>query len=58
MFCTRMTRMQISCFFEVEVRATGWVGFSFATPNNMQNYDVVVDGKHCTGGYLRVSPLR
>ena len=39
-----------------EVRATGWVGFGFATqaPNNMENYDVAVGGVVGGEGYLKV----
>jgi len=40
----------------VEVRATGWIGFGFATqaPNNMIGYDVTVGGVLTEVGYLKV----
>ena len=42
--------------FMVEVRATGWIGFGFATqaPNNMIGYDVTVGGVLTEVGYLKV----
>ena len=42
--------------FIVEVRATGWIGFGFATqaPANMSGYDVAVGGVFNGSGYLQV----
>ena len=42
--------------FMVEVRATGWIGFGFATqaPNNIEDYDVAVGGVLRGSGYLKV----
>ena len=42
--------------FMVEVRATGWIGFGFATqaPNNMRDYDVAVGGVTGGSGYIKV----
>jgi len=37
-------------YFEVNVKAEGWVGFGFAsTPENMSNYDVVIGGQTVAG---------
>ena len=40
----------------VEVRATGWIGFGFATqaPNNIEDYDVAVGGVLRGSAYLKV----
>lgn len=44
-------------YFEVNVKAEGWVGFGFTfTPENMSNYDVVVGGQTIAGtSYFNVS---
>lgn len=46
-------------YFEVNVKAEGWVGFGFAsTPENMSNYDVVIGGQTVAGTpYFNVSYL-
>ena len=43
--------------FMVQVRATGWIGFGFATlaPTGMQGYDVAVGGVHNGSAYLKVN---
>ena len=43
----------------VEVNATGWIGFGFATqaPANMSGYDVAVGGVFNGSGYLQVRAL-
>ena len=45
--------------FMVEVRATGWIGFGFATQAPtipyMLGYDVAVGGVESGSGYLRVN---
>ena len=40
----------------VEARATGWIGFGFATEilGNMTGYDVAVGGVRGGSGYLKV----
>ena len=40
----------------VEVRATGWIGFGFATqaPTGMVGYDVAVGGVFNGTGYIEV----
>ena len=45
--------------FMVEVRATGWIGFGFATqaPANMQRYDVAVGGVTSGSGNIKVDFL-
>ena len=46
-------------YFEVNVKAEGWVGFGFTfTPENMSNYDVVIGGQTVAGtSYFNVSYL-
>ena len=46
-------------YFEVNVKAEGWVGFGFTfTPKNMSNYDVVIGGQTVAGtSYFNVSYL-
>jgi len=37
-------------YFEVNVKAEGWVGFGFTfTPENMSNYDVIIGGQTVAG---------
>lgn len=46
-------------YFEVNVKAEGWVGFGFTvTPENMSNYDVIIGGQTVAGtSYFNVSYL-
>ena len=44
-------------YFEVDAKATGWIGFGFThTPKNMSNYDIVIGGQTSAGqSYFNVS---
>lgn len=53
----RFNRDTDELYFEVDVKARGWVGFGFTfTPENMTNYDVVIGGQTSVGkSYFHVS---
>ena len=46
-------------YFEVDVKAEGWVGFGFTfTPQEMRNYDLVIGGQTSWGkSYFKVRDI-